>query len=144
MPVQPQMFKMQGSGHGAINCKKGKLASSAIVIKCCGKIQPCVRCKYSSPINLQNLLPLLDLYPDKVSAKILREGFSFGFKLGYRGNRTFRDSSYLKSVIIDPVRALAKVMKEMELDRIAGPFFQNSYFKQNIWICVPRFGCSFS
>ena len=63
-------------------------------------MQPCVCCKYSSPINLQNLLPLLDLYPDKVSAKILREGFSFGFKLGYRGDRTFRDSPYLKSVIL--------------------------------------------
>ena len=64
----------------------------------CGKGHLCVCCKYPSPINLSALLPLLEIYPNKRSAKILRDGFSEGFRLGYMGKRESRESHNLKSV----------------------------------------------
>jgi len=79
-------------------------------------------CKYPSPVKRHALLPLLDQYPDKRKANILREGFSFGFKLGYLGERKQRDAPNLKSVLEEPQRALEKLGKEIKCKRLAGPF----------------------
>ena len=81
-------------------------------------------CKYPSPIKLHSLLPLLDVYPDRNAAQFLGEGFSFGFKLGFKGERCERESDNLKSVAQNPDLALEKLSKEVELKRIAGPFSQ--------------------
>ena len=86
------------------------------------KTQCCVCCKYPSPIKLERLIPLLDIYPNKKSAEVLRAGFTDGFKLGFLGDRLFRNSPNLKSVRLDPDSALSKVMKEVKLNRIVGPF----------------------
>lgn len=89
------------------------------MISCC---DVCICCKYPSPINLEALNRLLDLYPDKVSANILRDGFSQGFRLGYLGERTSREAKNLQSVVKNPEGALKKLQKEIDLKRIAGPY----------------------
>ena len=68
------------------------------------------------------MIPLLDTYPNKKSAEVLRAGFTDGFKLIFHGDRLFRNSPNLKSVKLDPDSTLSKVMKEVKLNRIAGPF----------------------
>ena len=40
------------------------------------------------------------IYPNKRSTKILRDGFSESFRLGYMGKRKSRESHNLKSVTI--------------------------------------------
>ena len=82
----------------------------------------CTCCKYPSPIKVDEIIPLLKLYPDKKSAVTLKEGFVNGFKLGYLGERIGREAKNLKSVENDPARALEKLNKEIKMDRIAGPF----------------------
>ena len=88
----------------------------------CGGGRWCVGCKYPSPINLSALLPLLEIYPNKRSAKILRDGFSEGFRLGYMGKRESRESHNLKSVTHLQDKVMEKLNKEIKLGRIAGPF----------------------
>ena len=90
----------------------------------CASLENCLCCKYPTPIKVEKLLPLLKLYNDKKAAKILGEGFSFGFKLGFQGDRCARDSPNLKSVQNDPATAKVKLMKEVNLKRLAGPFHQ--------------------
>ncbi len=89
-----------------------------------GQICPntCVCCKYPSPIKVEALIQLLEKYPNKKSANILKEGFTHGFKLGYQGERKAREAPNLKSVVKDPVRAMEKLNKEIDKHRIAGPF----------------------
>ncbi len=102
MPAKRETSNSQGDNL----CKKGR----------------CVCCKYHSPINLQAMLPFLDNYPNKSAAKILKEGFTNGFRLGYTGNRDCRDSPNLKSIAQKPEAAIEKIHKEVSLGSIAGPF----------------------
>ena len=51
--------------------------------KGCGKGQWCVA--NISHINLSTLFPLLEIYLNKRSAKILQDGFLEGFSFGYMG-----------------------------------------------------------
>ena len=98
----------------------------AIKHKCfgtkCSAMENCLCCKYPSPVKLNEILPLLNEYPKKSSAKILIEGFTNGFKLGYSGNRISRESPNLKSINDNPKAAFDKINKEVNLNRIAGPF----------------------
>ena len=43
-------------------------------------------------------ISLLEIYPNKRSAKILQDGFSEGIRFGYMGERKSRESHNLKSV----------------------------------------------
>jgi hypothetical protein len=43
----------------------------------------CICCKYRSPVIINKMAPYLELYPNRKSAKLLLEGFTFGFELGY-------------------------------------------------------------
>ncbi len=88
----------------------------------CPKNRWCVCCKYASPINVQALANKLKLYPDRNAAKILLDGFTFGFRLAYKGERSQRDSDNLKSISNLHDRALEKLEKEIKLGRMAGPF----------------------
>ena len=62
------------------------------------------------------------MYPNKIAAQILKDGFTFGFKLAYQGSRVAREAKNLKSIdnLLD--KALEKLDKEVKLGRIAGPF----------------------
>ncbi len=109
---------------GRLTAKKENNSVLTGSVKSCANFPNCVCCKYPSPIKLNTLLPLLQVYSDKKSAKILSDGFSFGFKLGFQGIREGRNSPNLKSAEADPTLALEKVMKEVHMNRIAGPFSQ--------------------
>ncbi len=65
---------------------------------------------------------MLEVYPDKPSASLLRSGLSDGFKLGYSGKRNMRESGNLKSISDNLEVAREKLTKEIKLNRIAGPF----------------------
>ena len=82
----------------------------------------CLCCPYPTPIVIDSLRPLLANYPNKKAANIIEEGFSNGFKLGYRGERRSREGPNLKSVDLKPSAAGDKLMKEVNLNRMAGPF----------------------
>ena len=87
-----------------------------------GGANNCLCCIYPSPVKIEPLKPLLDIYPNKKAASLLREGFSQGFKLGFKGSRVTREASNLKSVNQDLNAVQAKLDKEIKLGRIAGPF----------------------
>ena len=82
----------------------------------------CICCIYKSPIKTDNLLTRLVHYHDTAAAVMLREGFSQGFKLGFKGERYEREALNLKSALKDPEKIVEKITKEIKLGRMAGPF----------------------
>ena len=78
----------------------------------CPKNRWCVCCKYASPINVQALANKLKLHPDRNAAKILLDGFTFGFRLAYKGERFQRDSDNLKYISNLHDKSLKKMEKE--------------------------------
>ena len=82
----------------------------------------CLCCPGYSPVKLHVLLPLLDKYPQKDEADCLRNGFTHGFKLGYSGPREGTQASNPKSVNQNLDLARQKLMDEIKLGRMAGPF----------------------
>ena len=77
-----------------------------------------------SPINLNELYIALEKYPRKDIAKLLKDGFTSGFKINYTGPRLPLDTTNIKSVLQYPVAAYDKVENEISLGRIAGPKFR--------------------
>lgn len=75
-----------------------------------------------TPINIKALSKYLKLYPNKEVANELLTGFSSGFRLGYTGPRVPTSCKNLISVQENPEIAFTKIMKEVEMGRIAGPF----------------------
>ncbi|XP_052780604.1 uncharacterized protein LOC128217487 [Mya arenaria] len=85
---------------------------------------PVRRLKYPgySPINTSNLDAFLQRYPDKVHATLLRNGFRFGFSLGFEGSREPIDAKNLRSAKLRPSVVFDKLEKEILEGRMAGPF----------------------
>ena len=77
-----------------------------------------------TPIKINVLKRYLQTYPNRADRFILLNGFTFGFRLGYTGPRITRDSPCLKSARGQPDIVLAKLLKEREKGRIAGPFYE--------------------
>ena len=75
-----------------------------------------------TPINVPKLQELLLEYPKKSDATILSDGFQSGFKLNFEGPRIPIDCNNLKSIKDNPEIAKDKIMHEVKLGRIAGPF----------------------
>ena len=75
-----------------------------------------------SPIKLHELDECLNLYTNHTAAYELLDGFSNGFKIKYSGPRLALETKNLKSGFINPTVALQKVVNEIHLGRIAGPF----------------------
>ncbi len=92
------------------------------ILPCDRDQKPCLCCKYLSPVNVTTLIPMLGEYPNVKAAKLLQEGFTKGFKLGFMGQRTGTEAPNLKSISELPDKALEKINKEVKLGRIAGPF----------------------
>ncbi len=84
-------------------------------------------CKYPSPVKVEKLVPLLQLYPKRAAAQKLKDGFTFGFKLGYLGERVERDAPNLKSVSELKDKVYDKLQKEIKLGRIQGPFKEKPF-----------------
>ena len=64
----------------------------------------------------------LEVYPNKNDAKILHDGFMYGFKINYHGPRLPSETRNLKSVLMNPQAATEKVETENKIGKIAGPF----------------------
>ena len=75
-----------------------------------------------TPIRIPILERWLSDYPDARASNILREGFSKGFSLCYHGPRSPRDSDCLASAKEHPQIARDKIIREISLGRVAGPF----------------------
>ena len=71
---------------------------------------------------MTRLQELLLEYPKKADAAFLSDGFQFGFKLNFEGPRIPLECHNLKSVQDNPGLAEEKIMQEVKLGRIAGPF----------------------
>ena len=65
---------------------------------------------------------MLEKYPNKSDAKILSDGFRYGFRLNYTGPRYPQEYPNLLSVRQNADAAVKKLQNEIELGRMAGPF----------------------
>ena len=75
-----------------------------------------------SPIKVDILLNLIKHYPIELNRQILSEGFLFGFKVGYEGPRLPTFCRNLVSAHQNNDELEQKLLKELKLGRIAGPF----------------------
>ena len=75
-----------------------------------------------SPINVDNAKKGLSKYPFTDIAQNLVHGLEFGFKLKYSGPRRPVEISTKGTVGERAVVAKHKILTEINLDRIAGPF----------------------
>lgn len=75
-----------------------------------------------SPIIISNLRKYLACYPHKTDSKLLLDGFRFGFKLQYTGPRNSATANNLRSANEHCTEITEKILKEVKLGRIAGPF----------------------
>ncbi|CAG2247519.1 unnamed protein product [Mytilus edulis] len=75
-----------------------------------------------SPIKVEVLLKLVTNYPNQVDKQILSDGFLYGFKVGYEGPRLPTNCHNLISAYQNKKELEIKLLKELESDRIAGPF----------------------
>ena len=75
-----------------------------------------------TPVRPSVLRQYLENYDNQTVAKLLFDGFNKGFKLQYEGPRSPTVCKNLKSIELHQEDALALVMKEVHLGRIAGPF----------------------
>ena len=81
---------------------------------------------------------MLEEYPNKRDAKILGEGFSHGFKLGYEGLRVGREAKNLRLVDQLYDKTAEKIRKEVSLGRIAG-LLRSRHLKT---LLCPLLGCA--
>ncbi|XP_077778992.1 uncharacterized protein LOC144326320 [Podarcis muralis] len=75
-----------------------------------------------SPIKLQPLRTLLNLYPNRQAALLLGEGFSQGFRIPVLSTPSSNCPPNQKSVLERPDIAMKKIQKEIVAGRVAGPF----------------------
>ncbi|VDI32881.1 Hypothetical predicted protein [Mytilus galloprovincialis] len=76
----------------------------------------------NTPIKFDVLCKFLENYSNKTVASELYLGFLEGFRLNYTGPRMTTDCRNLVSVFGNEVEVANKLLKEMNLGRIAGPF----------------------
>ena len=75
-----------------------------------------------SNLNVPALLAALENYPDKVLSRRLADGFQFGFKVGYSGERRPRVCKNSKTATARPTIVKEMIQKEVDLGRYVGPF----------------------
>lgn len=79
--------------------------------------------KGKTPVNLPAMVPYLDRYPRREAARFLADGFAHGFRIPCSGPVTPSPRHQnLKSTRQFPQVVSAKLAKEVELGRMAGPF----------------------
>ena len=86
-----------------------------------GRIEKELKSLGSSPIKLDILEECLHHYPSK-DAVLLYEGFKYGFKIPFKGQRGYSYSSNHGSALNNPDIISKKLMNEVELGRVAGPY----------------------
>ena len=75
-----------------------------------------------TPVRGDRLEGWLSVYGDEKSARLIRQGFKEGFRLGYEGPRMRRWADNLKSAKANRGVVQAKLDKEVSEGRMAGPF----------------------
>ena len=85
-----------------------------------------------TPVRVDRLEFLLHGY-DRVLKQFLVDGFRFGFRIHFVGERFSSESPNLKSALDQPVVTHAKLRKECDAGRIVGPFTAPPF---------PNFRCS--
>lgn len=75
-----------------------------------------------SPIKVDNLQKLLLNYPEREVAQELSEGFLYGFDIKYNGPRMHVMSKNMTSALELREATFEKLMKEVSLGRMLGPF----------------------
>ena len=75
-----------------------------------------------TPIKIDVLTSMPQNYPNKIDKHILAEGFLGGFNVGYEGPRIPTNCRNLASTDILENQLEQKLLKELKLGRIAGPF----------------------
>ena len=75
-----------------------------------------------SPVCQEELDVWLKKYPQADIAQQISDGFRFGFKVGYTGTIEHRIAENHGSARAQPSLVTEKLMKEVELGRVAGPF----------------------
>ena len=78
--------------------------------------------KGQSPINIKNLTYYLKFYPNRYDAKILEDGFKYGFRLNYSGQIFHTNIKNLKSANLHLNELKQKINKEVKLGHMVGPF----------------------
>ena len=74
-----------------------------------------------TPVNSDRLLFFLSGYDPSI-VEVLFTGFTWGFPLHYEGSRSSFHAPNLLSAIQNPAAVDAKITKELEAHRLAGPF----------------------
>lgn len=64
----------------------------------------------------------MEIYPNRCAAEELENGFSFGFRLKYTGPRRHIWSKNLISAEVNKEQTLTKILSEVKLGRMIGPF----------------------
>ena len=99
-----------------------------------------------TPIKIDKLVQLLEKYGyDKEETKFLKIGFTEGFDIGYQGPEVRQSNSRnLPLRVGSKVELWNKVMKEVKLGRVAGPYDEIPYdnFIQSPIGLVPKAGSS--
>ncbi|XP_072171827.1 uncharacterized protein [Diadema setosum] len=85
-----------------------------------------LRSRAPTPIKLGHMIPFLKSY-DKEEAQFLCDGFEKGFHLGYMGPRVTVKSRNLQSAKDREDVLVDKIMQEVDMGRIAGPFESPSF-----------------
>lgn len=75
-----------------------------------------------TPVNLQKLQDWISIYHNPSIGQVLLEGFSQGFKIPFQGIRERRVSKNHSSASQQADLVMKKLMEEVELGRVAGPF----------------------
>ena len=68
------------------------------------------------------MLQFLRNYGDRDAATRIADGFRFGFRLGFKGERVAGETRNLISAKQHARELMAKLLKEIKLGRIVGPF----------------------
>jgi hypothetical protein len=77
----------------------------------------------STPINIEKLKHLTKHHPNKAFVSYIIQGLREGFRYNYRNQRNENIlQQNLPSIMLNPEAFQVSVQKELELDRIAGPF----------------------
>ena len=72
------------------------------------------------------MLPFLSGYDHSI-VQLLESGFMFGFPLHFDGPRCFQEAPNLLSTLQNPAAVNAKLSKELDAHRLAGPFSSSPF-----------------
>ena len=91
--------------------------------------QPCprpIQPPLPTPVKTNNLLLFLSGYDNSI-VQYLATGFTMGFPLHYEGPRFSCSSNNLLSAMQNPTAVDAKISKELDAHRLAGPFCRRPF-----------------